>query len=229
MEEDRGMARIPAASIPAMVRTERQRIGISQAELAAAIGTNQETIQKIESGKTKRSSFLPEIFSVLGISLDALVATPKKTRAAAPADVLLGRQDLRVLQTMALMPDGPRSALVTTLHVAELVTRPQALLGVSDAYAIRMVLNTMSPEFEYGDLLMVHPHLPPMVGMSCLFSGVAQPNGSRIVCVARLLHVTNVEWQVREWNPPCGKSAYWNLERQEWPICEPVVSRSIHG
>jgi hypothetical protein len=128
---------------------------------------------------------------------------------------------------MALMPDGPRSALVTTLHIAELVTRPQALLGVSDAYAIRMLLNTMAPEFEYGDLLMVHPHLPPMVGMSCLFSGIAQPDGRRITCVARLLHITNAEWQVQEWNPPRGKSKRWNLDRQEWPICEPIVSRSI--
>jgi hypothetical protein len=129
---------------------------------------------------------------------------------------------------MALMPDGPRSALVTTLHIAELVTRPQALLGVSDAYAIRMLLNTMAPEFEYGDLLMVHPHLPPMIGLSCLFGGIAQPDGHRIVCVARLLHITNAEWQVQEWNPPRGKSKRWNLDRQEWPTCEPVVSRSIH-
>ena len=57
----------------AMVKTAREAKGYSQPKLAQLVGTSQQTVDKIESGKVERSSFLPAIFHELGLPLERLV------------------------------------------------------------------------------------------------------------------------------------------------------------
>lgn len=57
----------------AMVKTARKAKGYSQPKLAMLVGTSQQTVDKIESGKVERSSFLPAIFHELGLPLERLV------------------------------------------------------------------------------------------------------------------------------------------------------------
>ncbi|GMA76312.1 hypothetical protein GCM10025880_27290 [Methylorubrum aminovorans] len=52
-----------------MIRTARERRGWSQEFLAAKVGATQSTIDRIESGLTRRSRVLPEIVSALDIDL----------------------------------------------------------------------------------------------------------------------------------------------------------------
>ena len=50
------------------LKKARKGQGIAQAKLAALAGTSQQTIQQLESRRSKRSGKLPEIAAVLGVS-----------------------------------------------------------------------------------------------------------------------------------------------------------------
>jgi len=49
------------------IRQKREELGQSQAELGRAIGISQAAIDKIESGKTRRSRYLPQLLAKLGL------------------------------------------------------------------------------------------------------------------------------------------------------------------
>ncbi|MGF6431474.1 helix-turn-helix domain-containing protein [Bradyrhizobium elkanii] len=59
--------------IGARVRQAREAKGWTQARLAREIHTTQQTIEKIELGKVRRTSFLIDIYEALGIQTDAEV------------------------------------------------------------------------------------------------------------------------------------------------------------
>jgi DNA-binding XRE family transcriptional regulator len=68
-----GNGKIIKFDFGAMVKTARKAKGYSQPKLARLVGTSQQTVDKIESGKVERSSFLPAIFHELGLPLEQLV------------------------------------------------------------------------------------------------------------------------------------------------------------
>jgi transcriptional regulator with XRE-family HTH domain len=64
-----------------LVRKYREALGLSQAELGRAVGVSQATIDKIESGRTTLSRFLPRIAARLGIpqrDLDPFVGAQRQ-------------------------------------------------------------------------------------------------------------------------------------------------------
>ncbi len=60
-------------SISERVKNKRINLGLTQVELAEAVGTTQQSIEQLESGKTKRPRFLPELASALQYSVDWLI------------------------------------------------------------------------------------------------------------------------------------------------------------
>jgi len=62
----------------------REQAGLSQQELADKVGVPQQTIEKIENGKVKRTSYLPEISRALEVGSEAGI--PVSTMCA--SDVL---------------------------------------------------------------------------------------------------------------------------------------------
>ncbi|MCE9941869.1 XRE family transcriptional regulator [Serratia quinivorans] len=55
------------------VKFKRESLELTQAELAAKVGTSQQSIEQLESGKTKRPRYLPELASALEVSLEWLL------------------------------------------------------------------------------------------------------------------------------------------------------------
>lgn len=60
-------------SIGARVKAKRDEIGFTQNELAAKAGTTQQSIEQLESGKTKRPRYLPELARALSVDPDYLL------------------------------------------------------------------------------------------------------------------------------------------------------------
>lgn len=60
-------------SISERVKNKRILLNLTQSELAEAVGTTQQSIEQLESGKTKRPRFLPELAKALSCSVDWLV------------------------------------------------------------------------------------------------------------------------------------------------------------
>ncbi|KQN53182.1 LexA family transcriptional regulator [Erwinia sp. Leaf53] len=60
-------------TIAARVLAKRTELGLTQTELAERTGTTQQAIVQLESGKTKRPRYLPELAKVLGCDIDWLL------------------------------------------------------------------------------------------------------------------------------------------------------------
>jgi len=60
-------------SIGERVKSKREALNLTQVELAARIGTSQQSIEQLEGGKTKRPRYLPELSVALDVTVDWLV------------------------------------------------------------------------------------------------------------------------------------------------------------
>lgn len=62
----------PGMTLGQKIRARREEMNLSQDALAKRVGISQVAIDKIESGKTLKSRYLPEILSALGMPLDLI-------------------------------------------------------------------------------------------------------------------------------------------------------------
>lgn len=86
-------------TIAARVLSKRTELGLTQSELAEKAGTTQQAIVQLESGKTKRPRYLPELAKALncdiqwlldgtGATLDSNVSNPRDYKPTARYPVL---------------------------------------------------------------------------------------------------------------------------------------------
>src|SRR5579862_3565270 len=103
----------------AEIRAAREARGMSQAQLAAAVGVSQPAIRKIEAGQTKRSKYLPDIERVLapGPGAPMGVAEPVSGFRWGPP----GENDLPVFAAV----EGGEGALVVSTEPIDWVQRPR--------------------------------------------------------------------------------------------------------
>jgi phage repressor protein C with HTH and peptisase S24 domain len=211
--------------IGTIVREARENKGLTQTELADKLGTSQQTIEKIERGITKRSSYLLPISIELGIPGDKLSMGPTKQAAGASGIQIPGRElttGVRDLPVYSAARGGGGELIVSSEPI-EYVTRPEPLEGVLKGYGVRVVGDSMAPEFEEGDIALVHPNLQPRNGFTCIFS--SEKHGEARAVIKRLVRVTETHWHVQQWNPPKGEKATYTLPRREWAKCQRVVGK----
>jgi transcriptional regulator with XRE-family HTH domain len=229
----------------------RERLKLSQAELGRAVGVSQATIDKIESGRTTLSRFLPRIAARLGIpqrDLDPFIGAPPGVRFEQeeplfePADDALRAAVRARVQEEQLRRSHPAAAKAVPaaetdlpVYVADVdafpidwVRRPPPLANVVGAYGLLIKDTAMEPEFWPGDIALVHPHLPPAPQSACVFKTEAPPGGER----SQLKHLVSFDaaaWHVRQWNPPAGMTGEITLARKEWPACHRVAGKYSRG
>lgn len=159
------MPNISLQTLGARVRYYRERSGLSQEELALSVGAAQQTIQSLESGKIRKSTFLPHIAKALGVDLDYLLLGADQTlpvQAAKPIAIatvrrvplfttLDGQAVLDFLQDQTVeSPSGKWVSMDYSLPFAESGSRLFALkLSLSD--------EAFQPEFRPGDQLVIDP------------------------------------------------------------------------
>lgn len=76
------MEKMTPQEIGRLVREGREKLSLSQAKLAEMVGTAQQTIEKIEGGKVRRSGYMLDIFKVLGLSVDQIPIEAARSAAA---------------------------------------------------------------------------------------------------------------------------------------------------
>jgi phage repressor protein C with HTH and peptisase S24 domain len=210
------------------IRAAREKRGMSQEELAKAVGISQPAIKKIESGETKKSRFLPEITKHLGI--DLLVWTHPDT------DHVLGLRE--VVEDPAYWSaatggggeimlygaaEGRQGAMIISNDPVGTVERPSPLQGVKEGYAVTIIGHSMEPEFEPGDIAFVNPRASILNDTTCIFFTNSQADDRAMV--KRLVCQTATHWHLRQWNPPEGKERDFSVPKQEWPVCWRVVAK----
>ena len=201
-------------SLPVMmsgmeIRAERERLGLSQAQLAAEVGCSQPAIKKIESGETIRSRFIYEIeqfFTERGGNVSSDLTA---RRAAVFTPIPSNKLDTMPVFASA---EGGNGALIVSTSEIDRVPRPYTLEGVADAYAILVTGESMVPAYEPGDYAWINPLLPPMRGTDCVLYGVDERSGEAHATIKRLLSWTAKTWKLRQWNP----SRDFTLDRAKW-------------
>jgi phage repressor protein C with HTH and peptisase S24 domain len=116
--------------------------------------------------------------------------------------------------------EGGGGAIIITSEPIDYVRRPEPLLSVRDGYGCYVLGDSMSPAYEQGDLLLVHPGRPVRPGDDCVFVR-DQPDGAQHALVKRLLRITTEKWRVRQFNP----AKDFDLDRGQWQKVQLIVGK----
>jgi transcriptional regulator with XRE-family HTH domain len=205
-----------------IIRGRRKQLGLSQAKLASAVGTNQQTIDKIEKDIIKHSRFMARIAHELGLRLEELdpESFPGSPTNVIPGEVLAGARDLPVHAAA----EGGKGQIIVSSDPVDWVLRPAPLANVRGGYGLIIVGESMVPEFEPGDIALVNPHLPPVPDVTSVFYSEVQEGEVRAT-VKRLIRVAPDAWHLRQWNPPSGEKPDFRLARSEWTKCHRTVGK----
>ncbi|MBS7696249.1 MULTISPECIES: LexA family transcriptional regulator [unclassified Chelatococcus] len=210
------------------VRAAREAKGWSQDKLAEAVGTTQSSIDRIERGLVARSRIAPEVAMALGIPLHGRIITTQWPPQTAGGSV--GAVDFPIKPRVVAAPSGQIPVYAAMEEDGEILIandpidfmkRPEPLEGIEGGYAIYVVGDSMAPEYEPGDLAIVHPRLPPVSGTTCIF--YASDLGEGRAMMKRLVRPRQSKWQVKQWSP----AKELDLDRAEWPVCHRVVARHV--
>lgn len=205
--------------IARLVRERRAAKGLSQAELAERVGTNQQTIGKIEKGLIKHSRFFPALGAELNVSLSQ---SPQAATAGIPAGELIDETEGLPVHGASVAVGG---ALTLSKDPVDWVARPFSLARVRGAYGIIVPDDTMVPDFWLGNIALVHPHLPATPNTTCVFYCRPPDGGPTAILIRHLRRITPEAWHVTQWNAGKGESRDFQLKRSEWQECHVTVGR----
>jgi len=208
-----------------LVDTLARRSDLDLKNLSLAIGRNHAYLQQYLMRGSPRE--LPEsarhgLAPLLGVSPDDLRSSSPPggrlegdVRSAGPLRAA-DRADLPVYASA----EGGGGAIIITSEPIDYVRRPEPLLSVRDGYGCYVIGDSMSPAYEQGDLLLVHPGRPVRPGDDCVFVR-DQGDGTQQALVKRLLRSTTEKWRVRQFNP----AKDFDLDRSQWQKVQLIVGK----
>jgi transcriptional regulator with XRE-family HTH domain len=204
-------------AIAGNVARYRKERGLSQEQLARRVGVRQNTIAAIESGLTKKSKYLPDIARVLEVPLFDLDAGEGAHRTPTiPGADLVGARDLPLYATV----EAGEGAVVMSSDPVDEVRRPAPLATVKGAYGVIVSGESMVPALRPGDIVLIHPHLPPKVEDICLF--ISEKNGEFVATIKEYVGQTKDHWRVKRYKP---EEKEFTLRKSEWQTCHVSVGR----
>lgn len=159
------------------IREEREKRGLSQADLGRRVGISQVTVNKIETGKTVKSKWLPELMSVLSIPFTG--SLPEAPVEGAVEDLALLRQTLpQDIPVKGVAVGGNDADFSFNGSVSDYVRRPPGLMKANGIYAVHVVSDSMSPRYSPGDLLFVSALRAPAIGDDVVVEMHSEEDGS---------------------------------------------------
>lgn len=219
------------------IKAAREKLGLSQAELAARAGTNQQTIDRLERGLTRLSKYMPEIRKALGLPSpideeDSLIRFSAKYSGGYGVRAHIA-EDYRDPEKMPVftMQLGEESGAKTWIIDAEpalFLPRAYPVKESLGAYGIVVPDDLMHPVLKKGEIAIVDPdgRSEPQgevfmihgmqdgrtAGLLCTWNGFENfhegAEGERFI-------------KIRFWNPPEASLARWLI----WPAMGPVVAK----
>lgn len=218
------------------VREAREKLDISQDKLAEAVTRagypiGQSGIGNIESGRTKSPKCIPELASVLGVTVSWL-RTGRADRPSNGSDPAPSRQETagtvnypqlvgmesnvrrldptKVTPLRSSMPkDLPVLGTVSGgsggVHMAneaiDFARRPPALEGRADVFGLYVEDVSMSPAFNPGDLVLVEGK-PPRAGDHVVVEFKDTPDDDPKAILKKLKAMTPTVIKLEQYNPP---------------------------
>lgn len=150
-----------------------RELGISQTELSARLGVRQQTISEIVAGNVAAPRKWKEIARELRIPeeemrtlmIEAGRVRGKNTRMPRGLNrVAIDAWSERRLPVYGQAVGGDLGEYIFNGDVIDYVPCPPMLDGVSAAYGLYVDGESMAPRYMPGELVYVHPSLPPRTG-----------------------------------------------------------------
>jgi DNA-binding XRE family transcriptional regulator len=206
----RQMARKKVAEISGMaIRAAREKLGLSQSELAARIkGIDQQDVSRAELEGVKGGDRKAKIARYLGLQRHNVSDTTNGIQPVAQehsGDYLLPLFEPWLVEGKDMAFAVEASAKI----------KPPSFPAGADTYAFRMVGDAMSPRYNAGEALYTDPERVPEAGKCCIFYNADRTKGR----VGEFLGATPEMWHARQYKP----SEPFDLPRDEWPICHRIV------
>lgn len=208
------------------IRARREELGISQPDLAKDVGTNQQTIGKIEKGKIKRSSFLPRIANRLGMDLKELDPDLERfdnqdSSYALDAQRVPQNNLSRVEADLPIFAaaEGGEGTVIVTVDAVDWKHRGTPLASVRGGYGLIVTGDSMVPVYRSGQIVLVNPHLSPRPEDGIILYG-GQVVGEVRATIKEYVGQTATDWILKRYLP---EPKTFRLKKAEWPIVHVVV------
>ena len=151
------------------VREAREARGWSQEQLAKAVGSTQSTIDRIESGATKRPRAMPELAAALDIPLPAVrlvppVAPQADYKEAPEAPSIHPGIFPRDVPIRGICVGGQDADFTVNGETGDYARRPPGLAGKKHVYGLHVTGDSMYPAHREGALIYVDPTRRPAIG-----------------------------------------------------------------
>lgn len=207
------------------VKKAREAKGLTLGQLAtAAGGLKYQTIQDLESGKSKGSKHLVAIARALSVSPDWLQTgdgpksgSPESTHkieqnisfpssrldiASTGGGKSEGAQHHR-LSILGMAEGGPDGWSLFNGDLIETVPMPANLVGVKGAYGVYVVGDSMSPRYRPGEIAHIHPHKPLTIGAYVLVQKRPKaPGEPPLAVIKELVRRSGSKITLCQLNPP---------------------------
>lgn len=209
-------------SVAENLRAARLRKGWSQEKLAEAAGCTQTTIDKIESGFTLRSRFLPAIANALEVPLSEIDETLGSLPASPLAPSIIRPAPIGLVPVFPAV-EGGEGELLVNKEPMDWVPRPEPLARITSGYLVYIGGTSMIPAYRPGEQAIVNDRLPPQPDEVHIFY-TDDPADDRAM-IKLLVREARREWHVAQYNP----EKLFDLDRGEWPKAHRVVGKYTRG
>lgn len=195
------------------IATRITALALSQREAAKRAGIPESTLRNVLNGTTDhpRGDTLSALSRALDVSESWLLHGQAAAPPTPPSEVRLADgvtvpatahlpKDVPVLGTVAGSELG-KGAFQLTPEIVDYVRRPAGLAGALDAFALFVEGESMSPKFEPGDLVFIHPHKKPRPGDYVVIEEPDTDNGGPRGFIKRLVSISGTHVRTQQFNP----------------------------
>lgn len=230
------------------VRSFRKKTNMTLDTLAELTGLSTSYLSRLESGgrggslqamlKISRALQVPliditddfteqDIFDTMQLGPESM--PKKKASEVAPAAPVIAPTsvpiDVPVYGTVAASPLG-KGAFRLSNDIVDWAARPPALMMVPDLYALEVRGDSMSPKYEPGDIIYVHPHRVYRSGDSVVIQEPDSDNGEPQTFIKLFVNETENKVTTQQFNP---KSALEFKKRPGLKIHKVMSNRDLFG
>ncbi len=195
-----------AGAPPNRIGELRAQRRISQQDLAEQIGTSNQQISRLETGKGNLTQeWMRKIADALGVSPADLLPEEERASSKPPPPA---NDEVRFAGTYMPSQDSipvyaSAEAGLGEMSIGEqigTIPRPPPLEGVTGGYAVHIVGDSMEPVLEQGTLVWVSP-TPPRSGQLCIIQLKDHGDGEHRAMVKRYRRSRADFYVVLQYNP----------------------------
>ncbi|NTJ67563.1 helix-turn-helix transcriptional regulator [Agrobacterium rhizogenes] len=201
-----------------VIKELREKLNLSQANLAEAVGTSQPQIKRLESGERKLTKEWAErLASPLGVSPEELLFGRVKSEAGEPEYTKLENNVFelpnaiirdkvvglgRKIPVFGQAVGGIDGEFLMNGSVLYEVMAPPNLSGVAGAYAVQVAGDSMYPRYEDGEVCFVDPKRRVKKGDYVIAQIRLEEHGPLLAYVKKFVRHNNIELVLEQFNPP---------------------------